>query len=193
MSPSHPTHAPSGRAQASPGAAPAIFLELSTDGSAASDPRSLTRRVAMGLAALVLLLSVSRYWATGASASTDGGDPAVIARSEGGEDGDESEREPDAEGDDGTNGETGTAADAETGAETREGVNTDAGPAAQQTGASTAGETDGADGTGASEQTQGTGAETRDGVNTDAPGNATGASTAGETDPGDQTGATEMR
>ena len=67
----------------------------------------------MGLAALVLLLSVPLYWAAGASASTDGGDPAVIARWEGGEDGGESEGEsdgdPDAEGDDGTDGEIGRA------------------------------------------------------------------------------------
>jgi hypothetical protein len=191
------------------GRAADLYLTLAADGAAeAPDQRSLTRRLALLVAAFMLAFGGPLGLTSVAGASGSRDNQAVLVKSSGGGDDDEDRSGPggggddDEDEDDATRGDTGQARDDQTGKETQA-ANTDR--PGIDTGVSTKGETDPGDNTGKTEnqddgtkgqtgqaRDQQTGKETQ-AQNTDRPGLDTGVSTKGETDPGDNTGHSERR
>jgi hypothetical protein len=192
------------------GRAAELYLTLAADGAAeAPDQRSLTRRLALLVAAFMLAFGGPLGWTSVAGASGGRDNQAVLVKSAGHGDDDEDNSGPGGgdgdtgeDEDDGTRGDTGQARDDDTGKETQA-QNTDR--PGLDTGVSTQGETDPGDNTGKTENqdsgTRGQTGQARDeqtgketqAQNTDRPGLDTGVSTKGETDPGDHTGQTERR
>ncbi|MGH2968867.1 MAG: hypothetical protein ACRDK0_07365 [Solirubrobacteraceae bacterium] len=136
-----------------------LYLTLSADGAAsAGDQRSLTRRLALLLAALLLAVAAPLGWSAVADADGGGNGPqAVLAKSddpgedddEGGDDTTDNDGTNGESGDDSTKGQTGGEEDADTGRETQAQKTDRRG---LDTGVSTKGETDPGDHTGKTER-----------------------------------------